>query len=168
MKSIIIGRIVKKTYYMGEESTFSWFSIGSIGSVNKNYGVIPYDYISMNNGILKYSLGEQEERNLKETSEFHKLLEEDEIIQVGANEYKIAKVKHGDDGKMYYYVDVEYEDEESKKEALKQIELRDAYLKGRKLIEKENADKEKIIVVPDNPPNRVMKWLKLSKRKSMK
>jgi hypothetical protein len=161
MKTLIIGRIAKKTYHMCEQISFSW----SLG-IRTSADTLRYDDDSFYKGELKFSLSEREEKVLKETSEFHKLLVEDDFIQVGTSEYRVSKVKHGDDGKIYYYVDIEYEDEESKLEALKQIELRDAFLKGRKL--KEEEIKVKDVVVSNNSLEPVVSWFEPIKRKNMK
>lgn len=126
MKSIVIAKRHKNEFYMGTQ--VSWYSDF------KNEGVLKYDCALTDlPGIMRTNTKKLEDIVIKETYDFHSLLKIGDFIEVDNKEYTISKVKHGTDGTMYYYVNIEYEDEESKKEADKQIELRKAYLKGREV-----------------------------------
>ncbi|MDP9675283.1 hypothetical protein J2W97_001266 [Paenibacillus jamilae] len=126
MKSIVIAKRHKNEFYMGTH--ISWYR----DLLPKIDEVLKYDYVLTDSpGVLRTNTKKLEDIVIKETFDFHSLLKVGDFIEVDEKEYAISKVKHGADGTMYYYVNIEYEDKESKKEADKQIELRKAYLKGR-------------------------------------
>lgn len=129
MKSIVIGLIKTKQYYMG----LSPIWLHEEMAYNSNHG---------HPGYLCYKYSDIEELTLCESNDFHKVLSIGETIQIHDKEYDIKKVKHGADGTMYYYVEVEQEDEESKSEAQKEIEKREVFLEGRKQM-KENIMKQR-------------------------
>ncbi|MBE7896161.1 hypothetical protein G7L40_20340 [Paenibacillus polymyxa] len=128
MKSIIKARTTKKIYYMERSQPLSWWGY-SIG-----IGDFKYNDKSDNDGRLGFKKTKDLELiTLKETDQFHRLLDKGESISIEGNHYEIAEVVHGVDGIMEYWVDVEYDDEKSRDKALKEIELRGAFLEGRKV-----------------------------------
>ncbi|MHB0943342.1 hypothetical protein ACYCSU_16970 [Paenibacillus sp. ALE1] len=128
MKSIVIAKRHKNEYYMGTQ--ISWYR----DLLPKLEEVLKYDCVLTDlPGVMRTNTKKLEDIVIKETYDFHGLLKVGDFIEVDDKEYAITKVKHGANGTMYYYVNIEYEDEESKKEAGKQIELRKAYLKGREV-----------------------------------
>ncbi|MGG1650526.1 hypothetical protein ABHN03_25315 [Paenibacillus sp. NRS-1775] len=127
MKSIIKARTTKKVYFMGKDSSFYW-------GISMGDEELKYNDKSLSVGRLEYKeIEDSEFPTLKETEAFHKLLDEGEIINISGNQYEIAKVIHWTDGTMEYWVDVEYDDEKSKANALRQLELRKSFLEGRKV-----------------------------------
>ncbi|WP_179089079.1 hypothetical protein [Paenibacillus odorifer] len=162
MKTIVIGRVSNKKYYMDKkcELIISWYTSGSDSSNSTSEFV--YDDDSNYIGQLQSKLIEDKEVILSESYGIPKILSVNDYIHISDNEYIIKKVKFGVDGIMYYYVDIEIVDEESKTLALRQIELREAYLKGRKSIEdaykekKENQDKTiKLLSAVNQTPKKI-------------
>jgi hypothetical protein len=127
MKSIIKARITKKIYYMERNQPLSWWGCSIDNEEFK------YNDKSNNDGRLGYKkVKDSELATLKETDQFHRLLDKGETISISGNQHEIVEVVHRVDGIMEYWVDVEYDDEKSRDEALKEIELRGAFLEGRK------------------------------------
>ncbi|MDY8021167.1 hypothetical protein [Paenibacillus polymyxa] len=141
MKSIVIAKRHKNEFYMGvQRPLISWY--GDLSP--KNEEVLKYDYALTDlPGILRTKTKKLEDIVIKETYDFHELLQVGSFIQVDDKEYVITKVKHGADGTMYYYVNIEINDEDSKLEAQEKIQLRAAFLKGLK-IELERKEKSKM------------------------
>ncbi|MFE6075681.1 hypothetical protein ACFVQB_14510 [Paenibacillus sp. NPDC057886] len=129
MKAKVIGLVKKKQYFMERlKLQVDWFSLAINGdSESKEFS---YDENSKYHGKLSYKWSNPEEVILSERCHFAKLLKENEDIVLGAQTYSISKVKYIEDGSVIYYVEIEIDDEKSKKEAEMQLALREAYLLG--------------------------------------
>ncbi|PYY28265.1 hypothetical protein [Paenibacillus illinoisensis] len=129
MKAKVIGLVKKKQYYMGcNKQLVSWspFTITNENEINE----LAYDKKNIDRGKLSFKWSDHEEVTLSERCHFAKLLEVNDDIVLGAQTYIINKVKYIEDGSVIYYVEIEIDDEKSKKEAEIQLALREAYLKG--------------------------------------
>lgn len=128
MKSIVKGIVSKKVYYMTPKANLYRKFIAFSSDGSPKLGVTEN---SDHTGILGYEIIKNvDEITLIETYSLHKLLNVDEYINIGGQDYQIVKVVNGSDGTMYYYVNVEIDDEESKNKALQDIEQRDIFVKG--------------------------------------
>lgn len=126
LKSIIKQRTYEKKYYVG--LTYRYGRVGYLQTIKINN----IEDSPMETAKLLYEEVSLPDTVIAETSKFNRELKIDETIVIDENKYTIREVEHNVDGSLIYYVrgNKYIENEESKAEAEKFLELRDAYVKG--------------------------------------
>ena len=139
MKAIIKGTKIKREYYLGCENPYIIWGIKNKLDVHSS---------SDDRGRVKSVDTFIEKTVVEETTKITRELTIGEYIAIGDLEYEIKKVAHDTEGNLIYYIDHEevIEDEASKIEAEKLLEVRRAVLLEREKKNKENKKTEGNII----------------------